>query len=107
MKVGDHYTFGPAPDYDSYSSRLLRVYSYAIPGADIQDITARCTVEQADGEILKVTIACNGNDRGRKALVMAAFTMFTPDLFSPYLPAFEKDLLQTVCRCCTGRCLQG
>ena len=94
MKVGDHYTFGPAPDYDSYSSRLLRVFSYDIPGADIQDITARCKVEQADGEILKVTIACKGNDRGRKALVMAAFTMFTPDLFSPFLPVFEKGLLK-------------
>lgn len=94
LKTGDHYTFGPVPDYDSYSSRLLRVYSYASSGVDIQDITARCKVEQADGETLKVTIPCSVRDRGRKALVMSAFTMYTPDVFSPYLPAFEKNLIK-------------
>lgn len=94
MKMGDHYTFGPAPDYDSYSSRLLRVYSYKSSGGDVQDITDRCKIKQADGETLQVTIACNDKDRGRKACVMAAFRMFTPDVFSPNLPEFEKGLLE-------------
>lgn len=94
MKMGDHYTFGPAPDYDSYSSRLLRVYSYTSSGGDIQDITDRCTIKQADGDTVQVIIACNDKDSGRKACVMAAFTMFTPDVFSPNLPEFEKSLLE-------------
>ncbi len=94
MELGDHYTFGPAPDYDSYSSRLLRVYSYTSSGIDVQDITDRCKVEQADGKTIQVTIACAAHDKGRKACIMAAFTMFTPDVFSPHLPEFEKNLLR-------------
>lgn len=94
MKSGDHYTFGPAPDYDSYSSRLLRVYSYAQQGHDIRDITDRCSILKSDGDTLKVTIPSSNNDKGRKALVMAAFTMYTPDLFSPYLPVFEREVLE-------------
>ncbi len=94
MKLGDHYTFGPAPDYDSYSSRLLRVYSYNASGSDVQDITNRCTVDRADGDTLQIAIACNARDKGRTALVMAAFAFFTPDVFSPHLPLFEKKLLQ-------------
>ena len=94
MKLGDHYTFGPAPDYDSYSSRLLRVYSYSTLGNDIQDVTDRCTVEMANGENIRVAINCREKDKGRKACVMAAFTFFTPDLFSPHLAGFEKNLLK-------------
>jgi hypothetical protein len=94
MKIGDHYTFGPAPDYDSYASRLLRVYSYTSPGTDVQDITGRCQVVKAGGDEIQVSIACNDKDKGRKACVMALFTLFTPDVFSPHLPGFEKDLLE-------------
>jgi hypothetical protein len=97
IRLGDHYTFGPAPDYDSYASRLLRVYSYAeIHGlpTDVRDITARCNIAQSDGKLLRVTIPSSAADLGRKACVLAAFTLFTPDVFSPNLPAFEKNLLQ-------------
>jgi hypothetical protein len=94
MELGDHYTFGPAPDYDSYSSRLLRVYSYAASGGDVQDITNRCKVEKANDNGIQLAIACSDQDNGRKACVMAAFTFFTPDVFSPHLPVFEKNLLK-------------
>jgi hypothetical protein len=94
MEVGDHYTFGPAPDYDSYASRLLRVYSYDDLGNKVQDITDHCKVELADGKRLQVSIVCTARDRGRKACVMAAFTMFTPDVFSPHLSEFEKNRLK-------------
>lgn len=94
IKLGDHYTLGPAPNYDSYSSRLLRVYSYTASGDDVQDITSRCKVIQSDGQNIQVNLACNEKDGGRKACVMAAFTMFTPDVFSSNLPGFEKSLLE-------------
>jgi len=94
MELGDHYTFGPAPDYDSYASRLLRVYSYDDLGNDVQDITNNCHIEHADGKTIKVTIPYNEGNKGRKASVMAAFTMFTPDVFSPHLPEVERSLLE-------------
>jgi hypothetical protein len=94
MELGDHYTFGPAPDYDSYASRLLRVYSYDNSGHDVQDITDNCHIEHADGKIIKIAIPYNEGNKERKACVMAAFTMFTPDVFSPHLPEVERSLLE-------------
>lgn len=94
IQIGDHYTFGPAPDYDSYSSRLLRVYSRGSSDYDVQDITDRCKIERADGEVIRISIACNSDDAQRTAYVMAAFTLFTPDVFSPNLPEFERSLLE-------------
>ena len=94
MTLGDHYTFGPAPDYDSYASRLLRLYSYDDSGNNIQDITNTCQIVHADGKTIKVAIPYNKRNKGRKACVMAAFTMFTPDVFSPHLPEMERSLLE-------------
>ncbi len=102
VKLGDHYTF-LAPNYDSLSGRLLRVYSYTLgqdvagtPGLpiDVQDISGRCKVDQADGGTIRISIPCTAKDNGRKACVMAAFALFTPDVFAPHLPEFERSVLK-------------
>ena len=93
ISLGDHYTFR-APGYDSISGRLLRVYSYSASGEDVQDITGRCKVAQADAGAVSVSIPCRAGDAGRKACVMAAFTLFTPDVFAPHLPGFERSVLK-------------
>lgn len=99
VTLGDHYTFKAPESYVCTASRLLRVYSYGnvkSPGlpADVRDITHRCKVEQADGKALRVSIPCTAEDEGRKACVLAAFTLLTPDVFSPHVPEFEKQILQ-------------
>ncbi len=92
---GDHYTFC-SENYRSVSGRLLRVYSYSDSDGvdDVQEITRRCKVEQADRSAVQVSITCRSLDKGRKACVMAAFKLFTPDVFAPHLVEFEKVILQ-------------
>ena len=90
---GDHYTFC-AEKYRPVSGRLLRVYSYSDGVDDVQEITRRCKVAQADKSAVQVAIACTALDKGRKACVMAAFKLFTPDVFAPHLVEFEKAILQ-------------
>jgi len=98
INLGDHYTFR-ARGYDTISARMLRVYSYVsgprgIEPDSVRDITGRCKVQQADTKGLRVTIACTEADRGRTACVLAAFTLFTPDVFAPHLIGFERDILK-------------
>jgi hypothetical protein len=98
INLGDHYTFR-ARGYDSVSARVLRVYSY-IAGAQgvepdtVQDITGRCKAVQADAKGVRVAIPCTAEDRGRTACVLAAFTLFTPDVFAPHLIEFERNILR-------------
>jgi hypothetical protein len=98
INLGDHYTFR-ARGYDSVSARVLRVYSF-VAGAQgvepntVQDITGRCKVVQADAKGVRVTIPCTVEDRGRTACVLAAFTLFTPDVFAPHLIEFERNILR-------------
>ena len=98
LNLGDHYTFR-ARGYDSISGRLLRVYSYVagVEGIDpstIQDITDRTKVAQADAKGVRVTIPCTTGDTGRTACVLAAFALFTPDVFGPHLMEFERGILK-------------
>ena len=95
---GDHYTFR-APPYSPVSSRLLRVFSYhrgpgGIDPSSVEDITGRCEVLQADAKALKLTIPCQDADAGRTACVLAAHSLFTPDVFAQHLPEFERAILQ-------------
>jgi len=95
---GDHYTFA-APPYHPVSGRLVRVYSYtgSAQGLDpdsVQDITPRCKAVEATAKGVKVLIPCGEKDKGRTACVMAAFSLFTPDVFAPHLAEFERDILR-------------
>lgn len=95
---GDHYTFR-APPYDPIDSRLLRVYSgVRTPGGlaaagSVTDITSRCRVGEADVRRVRVAIPCLAEDAGRTAWVLAAHSLFTPDVFAPHLLEFERSIL--------------
>lgn len=97
MSLGDHYTFR-APPYSCVSSRLLRVYSY-VAGADgvdpvtVQDITQRCEIVTSSNTQITAALQCQPDDSGRTACVIAAFALFTPDVFAPHLIAFERTIL--------------
>ena len=79
------------------SSRVLRVWSYRTtpegPEA-VEDITTRAQIVQADARGVKVTIPCTAADEGRVACLMALFNMHHPDMFSPNLITFERDVLR-------------
>jgi hypothetical protein len=98
INLGDHYTYR-ARGYDSIAARVLRVYSYVagpqgIARGSVEDITDRARVEQADAKGVRVSIPANDGDSGRTACVLAAFTLFTPDVFAPHLIEFERNILR-------------
>jgi len=98
VNLGDHYTFR-ARGYNTVSARVLRVYSYVLGPKGIEpdtvmDITGRCKVQQADARGVRVAIPCTAADQGRTACVLAALTLFTPDIFAPHLIGFERDILR-------------
>jgi hypothetical protein len=98
LRLGDHYTFR-ARGYDPISGRLLRVYSYfrsnsSAEPESIRDITARVKVLQADANGVKISIPAAPEETGRTAVVLAAFALFTPDVFAPHLVEFERNVLQ-------------
>lgn len=98
INLGDHYTFR-ARGYDTVSARMLRVYSYVLGPKGIEpdtvrDITGRCKLQQADAKGVRVAIPCAAGDQGRTACVLAAFTLFTPDVFAPHLTSFERDIIK-------------
>jgi hypothetical protein len=101
LQLADHYT--PTERgvraYETISTRLLRAYSYvAGPGGiatdTVQDVTRRCLVTRADTNGLQVSIHGAMSDRGRTFCVLAAFTLFTPDVFAPHLIKFERGILK-------------
>lgn len=60
----------------------------------VEDITGRCQVTQADAQGVKITIPGTATDRGRTACLLAAFTLFTPDVFAPHPAEFERNILR-------------
>ena len=101
IELSDHYTPGASGvrPYGTLSTRLLAAYS-AVEGADgidpstIQDISSRCRILQADTNCLRVAIPTLPADAGRKAFILAAFTLFSPDVFAPHLIEFERAILK-------------
>ena len=101
ITLADHYTptaLGVRP-YETIAARLLRAYSYSteadkIVAGSIQEITSRCVVREADTNGLRVEISGKASDLGRRACVLAAFTLFTPDVFAPHLLEFEQKVLE-------------
>ncbi len=99
FQAGDHYCYGRY-NYKCIAGRLLRVYSY-VTGADgiepdsVRDITAQATVVCADNQKgVMLSIPGTNESKGRTACVMAAFTLLTPDVFSPHLAEFQRDILK-------------
>ncbi len=99
LELGDHYTFRARP-YESLSGRVVRVYAYrsgpdGIAAGTVEDITDRCRVVEASSARIRVAIPCADSDRGRTACLMGAFRLFTPDVFSPHLVEFERELVRS------------
>ncbi|HOX40481.1 MAG TPA: hypothetical protein PL033_21085 [Candidatus Brocadiia bacterium] len=98
LTLGDHYTFRAEP-YRPVSGRLLRVYSYfagtnGIEPDSVKDITGVCEVIEASDKRVRVKLPADETGAGRKACVMAAFSLFTPDVFAPHLDEFQKNILR-------------
>lgn len=98
INLGDHYT-GFTRGYESISARLLRACSYertrhGIDPSSVRDISARVKVMQADAKGVRVSVPAAQDEAGRTACILAAFTLFTPDVFAPHLIQFERATLE-------------
>ncbi len=98
LNLGDHYTF-KARGYDSLSGRVLRVYTYekgegGIHPDSLEEVTSRCRVDQADARGVAVSLPASVGREGRTVCLLAAFTLFMPDVFAPHLMDFEREILR-------------
>ena len=94
--LSDHMTGNTVP-YQCLTTRLVRVYSF-VRGADgidprsVQDITGQGVCAIADGS-RKLTVTVPA-ETGRSACVIAAHAYLTPDVFSPHLLAFQREIVR-------------
>jgi hypothetical protein len=94
--IGDHMTGGSGLRYIPLRSGILRVYAYdrtpgGIEPSSISDITQECRLEYASKDSLAVTLPARNNG---KAAVMASFTHLYPDVWSPHIIEFQRDLMR-------------
>ena len=93
----DHMTGNTIP-YQCLSTRLVRVYSFrrgarGIDPATVQDVTSSGIRAVAQGP-LKLTVTLPPGPAGRGVCVIAAHTYLTPDVFSPHLMAFQREIVR-------------
>lgn len=93
----DHYSSGNIQPYYSHASVLHKVLAYkteqdSIVPSTIKDITAQCTVEKSTADTLTITLPQLPADT--KTMVICGFKHDYPDVFSPYLLPFQRDILK-------------
>jgi len=97
IENADHMTWGSKAAYVSLAGRVVRVYSY-VRGKDgiepdsVKDITEACKVQEASAARVAVNVPGGKDSAGRKAAVMAAFTLFCADVFAPHLLEFQHAI---------------
>jgi len=93
--LADHMTW-PNAQYERLSGRLLGVHRSALdqPDRALQSIQDQCRVLEESPE--RVAVAAPGDTRaaGCNLVIAAAFEYRTPDVFSPELPRFQREICQ-------------
>ena len=86
----------PNAQYERLSGRLLGVHCSALdqPDRALQSIQDQCRVLEESPE--RVAVAAPGDTRaaGCNLVIAAAFEYRTPDVFSPELPRFQREICQ-------------
>ena len=96
--LSDHYSGGRIPKYDALESSLLRIYSYSgneegIEPESLVDITDECDIIYLVKDSLRISVPPSTDGR-YYASVMVSFTIFYPDIFSPHLMKFQRDIIR-------------
>ncbi|MCY3021144.1 MAG: hypothetical protein NTW87_19190 [Planctomycetota bacterium] len=99
VENADHMTWGSKAAYVSLAGRLVRVYSYVrgkegVEPESVKDITEACKVQEASAARVVVNVPGSKDAIGRKAAVMAAFTLFCADVFAPHLMEFQRAIFR-------------
>jgi hypothetical protein len=93
--LSDHMTW-PEAQYDRLSGRLLGVYRSAPnqPGMAPESIKDRCRALEESPERVTVAAPDEARAAGGELVVAAAFEYRTPDVFSPQLLDFQREICQ-------------
>lgn len=93
--LGDHMTW-PDTQYDRLSGRLLGVYRSAPnqPGMALQSIRDHCRVLEESPEHVTVAAPDEMRVADCELVVATAFEYQTPDVFSPELLGFQREICQ-------------
>jgi hypothetical protein len=101
IDLNDHYTDGKIPHHIALNGSLLHVFSYqtssqGIVEETLRDITLECRILSESKESVKVKIPpYNSGDKEQIcASVMVTFTHLYPDIYSPHLMEFQRDLIR-------------
>lgn len=91
---GDHYG-----NYYPIEARLLRAYAYSAnhggyePGS-LADVTARCRIVPGAPGTARVEFECGDEYAGRRAMAFVVFQYDYPDIFSPELLDYHRELME-------------
>ncbi len=99
IDLSDHMT-GRTNHYVSLSASLIRAYSYkknnnGIIENTISDITDKCIVKIANKDSVIINIPPVKDNNQTEACVMVSFTHFTPDVFSPHIIEFQREIIES------------
>ena len=95
--LNDHYT-GRTVHYIPLKSQLLRVYAYSsdingIDGKTLTDITESCQVKYNSKDSIGIELPKTNLNGVNKACILTSFTHLSPDLFSPHLLSFQREII--------------
>ncbi len=98
--LNDHYTGGSTP-YLIRGHRFLKAWTYSknaqgeILSESLRDVTKNVTISSEENNRVKMFFEPGDAETGERFLCgVVAFSYFYPDVFSPELIAFEKEILQ-------------
>jgi hypothetical protein len=105
IQLSDHYTGGNIIPYKSTKSILYRVFCYKIDrdsvvSSTVHNITDKCTIIKSISDSLIVGLPTITSDY--RIMVMAGFKYFYPDIFSPNLLDFQRQILKQYNDCQIG-----
>ncbi len=97
--MSDHYSGGAIPDYDAVNSEVFKIIAYysssqGILPESIIDITKECEILYKSKDSISIKIPPAKTRKINQASVMASFELFYPDIFSPYLLNFQRDIIK-------------
>lgn len=99
IDLSDHMT-GRRVKYLSLRGSLQRVYAYRktadglIDPASLRDISQESAVVSSARDSLIVRLPARGSGEQEWACAMVSFTLLTPDLFSPRLFEFQREIIR-------------
>jgi hypothetical protein len=99
LDLNDHYTFRTT-HYIPLEGKFMRAYAYELSGDEmlqgsIRDITGECVLLYESKDSVGVRIPNSASGGSSHACIMVAFTHLAPDVYSPHLMEFQREIIRS------------